>query len=328
MFELLTRILLVALFGGIIWYILRKVIPPIYYTGLGALVLVAFLVYTFLRPAEGAISTIWSVLSFPLKPLGLAILLLGSALRTWKKSVSTPQVFAALLILLVSSLPIVPYLLSQQLEQDIIRLTPPPTEASDVIVLLARGTTEARLPPRTQVQLTGSGNRILLTNQLFQERLRATGRPPTVIVSAGQRGEVAGPAAQTTEARDVQTVLINLGIPADRIILEPDSVDIRTSAVEVNRLLTARNLGKRITLVTSALEIRRARLAFAKEGMTVIPRATNFVTVQSEAGLSRRLQVTDFLPSAEALVVTTRIIDEYLLSIFYFLRGWLSSISL
>jgi len=83
---------------------------------------------------------------------------------------------------------------------------------------------------------------------------------------------------------------------------------------------------RKVLLVTSAIQMRRASLAFADVGIQVVPRATDFYTFQPTAGGKSRLRidVADFLPSAEALVTTTRVFDEYFGSFYYFLRGWLA----
>ena len=38
----------------------------------------------------------------------------------------------------------------------------------------------------------------------------------------------------------------------------------------------------------------------------------------------RHITGADFAPSAEALLLTTRVLDEYFQTFYYFLRGWLA----
>ncbi|MBW4489806.1 MAG: YdcF family protein [Trichocoleus desertorum ATA4-8-CV12] len=347
MFELLTLVLLWLLVGIIIWYVLQKLIPKEYYTWLGAFVMVLFIILAFLTPTSRIVSTVWSVLSLPFKPLGLSLLLLASAAAKMDKGgLKKPGgtlVIAALLILLISSTPFVAYALAQKTEQSAIQfdqqrrelcdlqcpttLTPPEEQTAAAIAVLGWGTTQANLPYRRQIQLTDTGDRIIYAAQLYQDQLRL-GNRPLVIVSAGPRGDLQGKPEEIVEARDIETLLINMGVARDDIVVEPTGVDVRTSAVAVGRILMERRLGDRVILVTSATNTRRAALTFARAGIRVIPRPTNFYTFESGGNLRRRLRLADFVPSADTLVITTRVIEEYLLSVYYFLRGWLAPLGI
>uniref|UniRef100_A0ACD5GX84 YdcF family protein n=1 Tax=Desertifilum tharense IPPAS B-1220 TaxID=1781255 RepID=A0ACD5GX84_9CYAN len=122
----------------------------------------------------------------------------------------------------------------------------------------------------------------------------------------------------------MRELLLRLGVDPNRIILETTGTDMRTSALGVRRILEERNLGTRVALVTSALDVRRATLTFANVALQVIPRATDFITYQPGAAQQRTLRLADFIANAEALALSTRVLNEYYTFIFYFLRGWLS----
>ncbi|NJO09890.1 MAG: hypothetical protein HC873_09805 [Leptolyngbyaceae cyanobacterium SL_1_1] len=104
---LLTRILLWAALGLIIWYVLLKFIPRNYLTWFGGLIFLALLVLSFLETDDPTITIIWNIISFPLKPLGAAITLLAVALSQGVKKIVGNQVALALVILLVASMPLV-----------------------------------------------------------------------------------------------------------------------------------------------------------------------------------------------------------------------------
>jgi len=78
-----------------------------------------------------------------------------------------------------------------------------------------------------------------------------------------------------------------------------------------------------IQLVTPALGLRRSASTFARLNFAIIPKPTDFYVFQSHAGL-QLAALTDLIPSAEALVITSRVVDEYLATVYYFLRGWLT----
>lgn len=340
MFLLLTQVLLWLLVGGIIWYILTRFIPKAYFTWLGGLIIFIFIVLAFFQPTNRTVADVWSILSIPLKPLGLAVLLLLGALGNIKKGGITAagrnQVWAALMILLLSSVPAVSYWLTQQSEQAVIRagelrreicvdqcpVAPVPTTPR-AIVVLGQGTTQASLPYRPQIQLTDTGNRILYAAEVYRTQVDR-GNAPVIIVSAGPRLDLQGNSRDIVEANDIVTVLTSLGVPRQDIIVEQTGVDVQTSAQAIRNILRDQGLGDRIILVTSALEARRATLTFENLGIRVAPRPTNFFTIQEGATPARRIRVADFIPSADALLRTTRVVEEYLTSIYYFLRGWLT----
>lgn len=347
MFELLTLVLLWLLLGIIAWYVLQKIIPQQYYTWLGAFVLVLFIILAFLSPTSRTVSTIWSVLSLPFKPLGLSLLLLASAAAKMDKGgLKKPGgtlVLAALLILVISSTPFIAYFLAQKSEQAAIAfeqrqraacevqcpagVTPPQEQTAPAIVVLGWGTTQANVPYRQQIQLTDTGDRIIYAAQLYQEQVQL-GNRPLMIISAGPRPDLQGNQNQAIEGNDIRALLINLGVPSEDIVVDSSGLDIRTSVLGVQRILRERNLGDRIILVSSAINTRRAALAFSREQIQVIPRPTNFYTFESGGKLTRRLRLADFVPNASTLVVTTRVIEEYLLSVYYFLRGWLAPLGI
>ncbi|MDY6899643.1 MAG: hypothetical protein SWZ49_16425 [Cyanobacteriota bacterium] len=118
MFELLSRVLLWLLIGTIVFSLFQKFYP----TGnfVGRLVVVVFLVIlllSFVNPNEPAIASLWRVVSFPLKPLGAAILLMTFAAQRIKGgAIDKPGgilVGWALTILLLASTPAVAYFLIQ-----------------------------------------------------------------------------------------------------------------------------------------------------------------------------------------------------------------------
>lgn len=344
MFILLTRLLLWLLVGGILWFIFLRFIPRIYLTWLGGLLLFSLLALAFVDPANSTIGLVWTILSIPLKPLGLAILLLLSALREGTRKVLGNQVLAALLVLLLSSLPIVAYWLTGQAEQSIFRarsalqegfsLTQPadPQTVRAIVVLGQRASQAGGTAYRTQTQIAQEAGdtgvpaalvpRILYAGELYREQ-RNQGNDPLVIISAGPRPERAG--ADVGQADEIRDLLIDAGVASDRILIDSAGIDIYSSARSVRDMLVNRGFetgSDRVILVSSAISARRAILTFAQLGVRTTPRPTDFF-VARPPDTAQLAVVADLIPSVEALELTTRVVEEYLTSIYYFLRGWL-----
>ncbi|MEQ8962512.1 MAG: YdcF family protein [Coleofasciculus sp. C2-GNP5-27] len=324
MFLLLTRVLLWLLIAVILYNLFKKVIPKEYFTLLGGLFLFGFIVVAFFSPNNDLVSTIWNVLSFPLKPVGASIVLLSFALRQGLEK-SKNQVLAALLILLLTSTPFFSNLLAATTEQQVVTPEAAATQTAAAVVVLGQGTTQPDEPPRTQIQLTDTGDRILYAAQLY----RQSGNNPLVVVSAGPRPNLEGNEDQVVEANDIRTLLVQLGVPQTRIVVEPTGTDLRSSAEAVEDILRDRGLAdNRIFLVSSAYNSRRAQQTFSNVGLTnVVAKPTGFFTFQPGATPSVPLRVESFIPSVEALTVTTRIVEEFLSSIYYYLRGWQTPIT-
>ncbi|MEG3955938.1 YdcF family protein [Microcoleus sp. herbarium2] len=288
---------------------------------LRVLLLISLLILAFFAPDTPVGAAIFGLIAFFFKPLGfsLTLLVIASALIT-NGGIRNPaprMILAALLVLILSSMPVVAYWFAEQAERDAAARTVCCDETAAAIVLLGKGTTQPHIPNRVGIQLTDTGNRLPYAAVLYSKKVA-----PMVIVTAGPRRELEG---YVGEAKDIETLLAsNMGVPRSSIVLDDNGSNIRTSAQEVRKILDSRGVGRKVILVTSAMQMRRASLTFAHMGMQVIPRPTDFYTFQPTArGTSRlRLDAGDFLPNAEALLTTTRVFDEYFGSVYYYLRGW------
>ncbi len=230
--------------------------------------------------------------------------------------------------------------------------TPPPQNTQAPLIQPAEPLTESAYNTLTQqpIQLTEEGDRLIYATRLYQEEV-SRGTNPLLVVSAGSREgrdrKEGDTPENTSEARDIVTFLQSQGVPADNILEDNNSPTVHDSAVNVRALLQARRIafGNQLFLVTSAIEMSRAALTFNREfnsqgadtTVTIISRPTDFYTLPQRDSLRRRAQgrdliergfrVRDLLPSTEAFALSSRVINEYITSIYYFLRGWIRPVS-
>ncbi len=336
MFVLLTQILLWLLIGIVLYYLFLRLIPKVYFTWLGGALVFAFIILSFLNPTARVVSLAWAVLSFPLRPLGLSILLLAVSLRSGLAKVNGNLVAATLAILLVFSLPITAYWLTVQSQQSVFetisRLGDPVPDPNTVraIVILGDGITPSDPVYQTRQRFgsteDGFGailtSRLLYGAQLYRDQV-GQGNNPLVIVSAGPQPEIRQD--DIPEADAVRDFLINNGVSSDRILIDSRGVSARTSGVQVLRLLSERGFAptaETVVVVAPAVSIRRILSTFADLGVRAIPRPTDVFAFQMTDGGEAAL--SSLIPNVEALTVSSRVIEEYLTSIYYFLRGWLS----
>jgi uncharacterized SAM-binding protein YcdF (DUF218 family) len=324
MFLLITRLILWLLILWALWIFFKKVVPLNYYTYLGIFGLSILAILFLFNPADRFADTAWGIVSFGVRPLGIALVLIGMAVLDGKKEISkqgSSLVTIAFWILLISSIPLVPNLLYQNfIERDAQTLVSnSSTQGASAIVLLGRNTTEPQLPGRPQIQLKDQGDLIDYAANLYQQ----TGL--SVIVSAGRRNDLPSGAGEQVEANDIQTLLEQRGVRSGSIIIEPNGVNIRSSAEGVKRILDQTGLGNRVIIVSSTTQVYRAAQTFKSLGISVVPRPSSFVSFNlPNANVLSRVRLQDFVPTLEGLTRTTQVTDEYLATIYYFLRGWLS----
>ncbi|MFB2894710.1 YdcF family protein [Aerosakkonemataceae cyanobacterium BLCC-F50] len=329
--------------------------PRDYLAWLGALIVLLAVILALLTPNNGAVVQVWSILSLPLKPLGLSILFLLFALMGILKGGITSDaklyIRISTALLLVFSIPIIAFLLVQLIESDSIlalQAAAHRQDKVDAIVLLGQATTQQPFLEANQVHLTDGGDRILQAAREYDQQLRL-GNDAYIIVSAGPRpGQRLNPnQSNPAEAFTIARILKSLGIPQSAILIETTGVDIRTSAEAIKRKYVDEGIiSKRVILVASALNMQRARQTFAQLGISTIPSPATFYTFQS-GGVprvifattqkdrcdtisvtfrnAREVQFSDFMPNVDSLLLSTRVINEFWSSVYYFLRGWLST---
>lgn len=249
-------------------------------------------------------------------PLGLASISLIVALITlWKRpKIAAIAISLSLTLLLVCSNGWVSKNLVRSLEwQNIPAKEIPNAEA---IVVLG-GATKSAIWPRTTPDLSEAGDRVIYAAQLYLQK-----KAPIIILSGGRidwRG------SGSAESADMANILTSIGIPADVIIQEPDSLNTYQNAVNVKKILVSGNI-KKVLLVTSAMHTPRSIKIFQRQGIDVIPAPTDFLISQAEIqelDNTPKAAILNLLPDANNLNHFTAALKEYIGSFVYGLRGWL-----
>jgi uncharacterized SAM-binding protein YcdF (DUF218 family) len=249
-------------------------------------------------------------------PLGLACVSLIVALVTlWKRpKIAAVCISLSLTLLLVCGNAWVAKNLVRSLEWQNLPLAEiPPAEA---IVVLG-GATKSRVWPRPTVDLSESGDRVIYAAQLYRQK-----KAPLIILSGGRidwRG------SGSPESADMATILTSLGIPAQAIIQEPNSLNTYQNALNVKPILLERGI-KKVLLVTSAMHTPRSLRIFQRQGIDVIPAPTDFLVSQGELEdltSTPKAAILNLLPDSENLNQSTSALKEYIGHFVYGLRGWL-----
>ena len=143
----------------------------------------------------------------------------------------------------------------------------PADPEGDIIIMLGGGATADTPSLGEKGDLTSAaGNRLLMTAQLYN-RLQVP-----VLVSGGAVYADSG-----CEAELAKRDLIRLGVPAEKIYTDTESLNTRQNAVYSAELMREHGFAKPI-LVTSAFHMPRSVLNFEKEGVQVVPFPTDYMT--------------------------------------------------
>ena len=247
--------------------------------------------------------------------MGLAtILSLIALILAWRRSRWTPLPIALVLVVIfLASNAWLSNTLVRSLEWQNLPQNLPNAEA---IVLLG-GSTKSSSFPRPMAEINEQGDRVLYAAKLYKE-----GKAP-IIIAAG--GRISWLSKEPPESSDMAELLKLMGVPLDAIIEESDSLNTYENAINVKKILTARNIRKTL-LVTSALHMPRSLLIFKKQGIDTVPAPTDFLVSQSDTESVARTPAAillNCLPDAYRLEQTTKALKEYIGIFFYALRGWL-----
>ena len=170
------------------------------------------------------------------------------------------------------------------------------TMGADAIVLLGGGAIRDVQDVDGSGVLCSSPASRLLTAVRLQKILNVP-----ILLSGGQVYK-----DSANEALISERVLLSLGVPKEKILLETKSVNTTQNAIFSAEILREKKLNRPV-LVTSAFHMRRAVLNFSRQGFEVIAYPTDFtVSHQPE------FHYTKLRPQAEALLLNVTVLQEVL----------------
>ena len=232
-------------------------------------------------------------------PVGITIFLLIAAAITKRRSF----VIAALLLLWITSMPLVGNRLSQWMDAGQIRIPATQAANADAIVVLSTG--RAMAPGPASVSEWDDPDRFFGGVELFK-----AGKAPLLIFTGGWFPDA--PSAPL-EGDILAAHAKAMGVPPDRILTTGRVVNTLEESRAVAALVKDREPKvSTILLVTSAFHISRSKLLFERAGFRVVPYPVDF-----GASRANRLSPLDFVPTAAALLRTQAAIRELYGQIVY-----------
>lgn len=256
------------------------------------------------------------LLPLALYPLGLGLLLQlagqGGRKQRWGPWLSG----SGIALIWLFAMPFTSRQLIWGLEEQSAALTPAVIPKADAVVVLGGGLRPA-LAPRQAVEVAEGGDRLLTGVRLLRQ-----GKAPLLLTSGGRVSFTAADPAPP-EANWARDLAVELGVPANRILLNPGS---RTTAEEAEAIdALGRQRGwKRLLLVTSAFHMPRSLASFRRHtSLELVPVPCDY-QLPSRANYGRPTlgnTIKGLLPDAEFLYLSSVALKEHLGLLVYRLKG-------
>jgi uncharacterized SAM-binding protein YcdF (DUF218 family) len=246
------------------------------------------------------------VLVYFVYPLPIVCLLLLGASCIWnrRRHLARGMVITSLAFLWLLSTPVADLLLLPlETAYPVLRN---PVHADAVVVLT--GMVDAKVGRGDQVELGQAADRILAGVELVRSE------KADYLLIAGGSGDLFD--QSISEALTLEGLAIQLGVPADRILLDASSRNTHENAVQASRLLQEMDLSN-VILVTSAFHMPRSMGCFAKMGLQPRPYPVDF------RGQRGGYNPLSWLPSVGNLQGSTTAVREYVGLVVYRLQGYI-----
>lgn len=240
------------------------------------------------------------ILTVLISPLGTALLLglLALGVAYWRRGKTAHRLswgigIVALTWLCIWSTPLASEALRATIETNTGPRNLSEIPVNRVAVVLGGGVSGPRPPERPDPDLGAAADRVWHAARLYH-----TGKVKQLLLSGGKVRTGDG-----SEAQAMRQFLRDLGVPDSAIWMEQDSQNTADNAHRTALWLQKQQIS-RITLVTSALHMPRARAAFERAGLLVDPAPTDFEVIPMPFDLQ------GLLPDSGALNGSARAMKE------------------
>jgi uncharacterized SAM-binding protein YcdF (DUF218 family) len=231
----------------------------------------------------------------------LILLMIGFLLIRSRRSLGRLFIAAAFLLLYGLSISPVSSALMAPLEKSFQPVDMKLAKA-DVIIVLGGGTRD-----RSWLGFEPEPGEKSLQRVVAAVKLHRALHIPVLI--SGGAGDPDQP--RLSDADSMARAASDLGVLEKDMVIENKSRNTLESVVAVKGLLK----GNRIILVTSAYHMKRSVALFKKQGFSVIPAPSGFLTMH------RPVSLYAFIPSADGLSTSSVALSEYISYAWYSVRG-------
>jgi uncharacterized SAM-binding protein YcdF (DUF218 family) len=241
-------------------------------------------------------------------PLGLSLLLLAASIAGSLLNFRRVKMFAfagAVLILWVSSTPLVAEWAASSLERQYPAKSMAETQAAEVAIVLG-GAVGQPLPPRVETGLSEASDRVLHAARLYK-----AGKVKRILVTAGN---IPWLSSVKPEADLIRELLMEWGVPSEAIELASQSRNTYENALEIKDIWQREGFESAL-LVTSAMHMPRAMATFLRAGLPVAASTADVRIIEAANPFA-------LLPDVGALGTATNAMKEWLGLLAYKMLGY------
>jgi uncharacterized SAM-binding protein YcdF (DUF218 family) len=238
-------------------------------------------------------------------PIGIVLLLLLSAAFFNKRTLA----LSCAVVLFLFSIPLTSNYVIRSVEQFQTRRLVSEVGTGDAVVVLGGMLTSAPLAGGGIISEWVDPDRFFAGIELF----KASKAPLVIFMGSKMPWMPNAP----PEGAVLKEYAVQLGVPADRIIITSNVENTEDEAREVRKYL---GNAKKVILVTSAFHMPRAEALFVVHGIEVIPYPVDF-----KVDATTSLTVLDVVPSAGSLLNSERAMRELFGRAYYLLKSALVS---
>lgn len=232
--------------------------------------------------------------TFILPPGCFILLFVLTGILTVKKSKKAGALILAVSMLFyISSTAVFGEGLIKSLEH---KYMPPSDITGDVIVILGGGAYSDTPGINGPGSISGYAANRVLTGIALYNKLHCP-----IIVSGGKVFKGTG-----EEALITKKILMNAGIPEDKIMTDTESINTSQNASYSKKIISENGFNNPL-LVTSAFHMPRAVKDFKKQGVDVTPYPADYT-----CSFNKSISLWDFVPTTDALTKTAMSVKEYL----------------
>lgn len=246
------------------------------------------------------------IISIFIMPINIVFILLFLAIIYFKKrpKLSLKYLISAVLLLYVSTIPIISNSLMMSIENNYEAFTHA-NKPVDYIVVLGNGhVSNDALPVTSQLQVA-SLQRLVETLRIYKIH------PEARIITSGFAGN-----NRLSNAEKMKQSLVLLGIPEQKIITESFPKDTEEEA----QLISPRVEGTNVVLITNAAHMTRSMKYFQSQGVFPIAAPTGYWV----RGVNSKTGWRDFVPNSNKLQQTTVFWYESLGRLVQWFKGLIS----
>ncbi len=182
-------------------------------------------------------------------------------------------------------------------------------QTHDIGIVLG-GYSNFEIYPRDRYNFSKSANRLTQAIELYKK-----GLIKKMLLTGGSGSMLLD---ERSEANEVKSFLLLMGIKKEDIILEPDSRNTHENAVFTKAILDKDYPNASCLLITSAFHMRRSKACFNKEGVSFTAFSTDII-----AERVRFTPNTILFPNRDGFWRWEMMIKEWVGCVFYWLRGYI-----